>query len=147
MASREGVNPLRPYYVPQTGLSPATNGSTQVTSPSSAQVFGSSARDLIPDIDYADYLDSSPSVADWIRDAINQALVRYSQVLISQPFDVAKVILQVYVVPDAAEDRPDRKATPGARSSSYESVWMEPLISGASVGLIEYTTGFRLFRR
>lgn len=121
MASREGVNPLRPYYIPQSGLSP-NNTTPEVTSKSSAQVFGNSARDLIPDIDYSDYLDSSPSIADWVRDALNQALVRYTQVLTAQPFDVAKTILQVYVVPDATDNQLDRRATPGIGSSSHGSV-------------------------
>ncbi|KAJ5573838.1 uncharacterized protein N7459_008265 [Penicillium hispanicum] len=118
MASREGINPLRPYYIPQSGLSPATNATPEAPATSSAQVFGSSARDLIPDLDYADYLDSSPSVSDWVRDSLNKALVRYSQVLTAQPFDVAKTILQVYVVPDTPEEQPEQ---PGAGSSSYDS--------------------------
>ncbi|KAJ5665285.1 uncharacterized protein N7477_007733 [Penicillium maclennaniae] len=116
MASREGINPLRPYYIPQTGLSPNT---TQEPAPS-AHVFGSSARDFIPDLDYGDYLDASPSVSDWVRDAVNRALVRYTQVLTAQPFDVAKTILQVYVVPDATEDQA-RKSTPAPGGSSYDS--------------------------
>ncbi|KAJ5223774.1 Mitochondrial fusion protein (Ugo1) [Penicillium chermesinum] len=121
MASREGVNPLRPYYFPQTGLSPALNNTPEAPAPSSAQVFSNSARDLIPDIDYSDYLDSSPSVSDWVRDAINKCIVRYSHVLIGQPFDVAKTILQVYVVPDLTAEQPDRRPITGGRSSSYES--------------------------
>ncbi|KAJ5176787.1 uncharacterized protein N7482_002664 [Penicillium canariense] len=121
MASREGINPLRPYYIPQSGLSPSLNVTPEVTSPSSAQVFGSTARDLIPDIDYADYLDSSPSVSDWVRDILNRALVRYSKVLTAQPLDVAKTILQVYVVPDPTEEQEDRRGPPGAEGSSYDS--------------------------
>ncbi|KAJ6022075.1 hypothetical protein N7540_007579 [Penicillium herquei] len=120
MASREGINPLRPYYIPQSGLSPTTNVTQETSAPSpSSQVFGSSARDLLPDIDYSDYLDSSPSVSDWCRDAINSSLVRYAQVLIAQPFEVAKIILQVYVVSDNVEE--DRRSTPGPGSSSYDS--------------------------
>ncbi|KAJ5191510.1 uncharacterized protein N7498_010495 [Penicillium cinerascens] len=118
MASREGINPLRPYYIPQSGLSPTNT--TQEPSPSSSHVFGSTARDFIPDLDYGDYLDASPSVSDWVRDAVNRALVRYCQVLTAQPFDVAKTILQVYVVPDATDEQ-DRRPTPGAGGSSYES--------------------------
>ncbi|KAJ5908915.1 hypothetical protein N7495_001597 [Penicillium taxi] len=121
MTSREGVNPLRPYYIPQSGLSPVTAPTPGVPSPSSAVVFGSTARNLIPDIDYTDYLESSPSVSDWVREAVNNSLVRYSQVLIAQPFDVAKTILQVYVVPDAIEEQPDQLLSTGAASSSYES--------------------------
>lgn len=122
MGNREGINPLRPYYIPPSGLSPASNAPPEVASPSSAQVFGSTARDLIPDIDYADYLDASPSVSDWVRDALNGALVRYSRVLSAQPFDVAKTILQVYVVPDAANEEWDRNFSPIDQASSQDSV-------------------------
>lgn len=123
MASCEGINPLRPYYIPQSGLTPTTDTTSEVTSLSSTQVFGSSARDFMPDLDYADYLDSSPSVSDWVRDALNRALVRYSKVLTAQPFDVAKTILQVYVVSDTAEEQPDRKSTPRAEGDPYDTVW------------------------
>jgi fusion and transport protein UGO1 len=133
MANREGINPLRPYYIPPSGLSPASNAPPEVTSPSSAQVFGNTARGFIPDIDYADYLDASPSVSDWVRDALNSALVRYTKVLTAQPFDVAKTILQVYVVPDAADEEWDRKPTPAAEGSSYDSV--RNLLSEAHVKL------------
>ncbi|KAJ5145883.1 uncharacterized protein N7515_000447 [Penicillium bovifimosum] len=121
MASREGINPLRPYYIPPSGLSPTSNAPPEVASPSSAQVFGSTARDLIPDLDYADYLEASPSISDWVRDALNRALVRYTKVLTAQPFDVAKTILQVYVVPDATDEQWDRKSTPVPGGSSYDS--------------------------
>lgn len=121
--SREGINPLRPYYTPSPGLSPV-NAPPEVASASSAQVFGGSARDFIPDLGYTDYLDSSPSVADWVRDVLNRALRRYAQVLTAQPFDVAKTVLQVYVVPDAAEQQwdSDRRSTPGSRAGLYDSV-------------------------
>ena len=76
----------------------------------------------MPDLDYADYLEASPSVTDWVRDTLNRALVRYTKVLTAQPFDVAKTILQVYVVPDATEEQRDRNSTPGAEGSSYDSV-------------------------
>lgn len=122
MPSREGINPLRPYYIPPSGLSPTSSAPAEVASPSSAQVFGSTARDLIPDLDYADYLEASPSVSDWVRDALNRALVRYTKVLTAQPFDVAKTILQVYVVPDAIDEQWDRNSTPGTAGSSYDSV-------------------------
>ena len=123
MASREGINPLRPYYIPQTGLSPVQNATSEVSTTTSAQVFGSSARDLIPDLDYADYLNASPSISDWFRDAMNRALVRYIKVLTAQPFDVAKTILQVYVASDATEGQFDQRSIPGAGSDSYDSVW------------------------
>ena len=107
MASREGVNPLRPYYIPPSaGLSSSSDSAPpEIASASSSQIFGSSPRDLFPDLDYSDYLESSPSVSDWIRDTLNRALWRYTSTLTAQPFDVAKTILQTYVVPDAEESQ------------------------------------------
>lgn len=120
--SHEGINPLRPYYIPPSGLSPA-NAPTEVKSASSTQVFGSTARDLVPDLDYGDYLDSSSSVSDWARDVLNRALLRYTHVLTAQPFDVAKTILQVYVPPDTTvEWESDPRPTSGSRPSGYDSV-------------------------
>ncbi|KAB8234669.1 mitochondrial fusion and transport protein ugo1 [Aspergillus alliaceus] len=101
-SSREGPNPLRPYYFPPSGLE-ATNATSSPPDASSAHVFGSSARDLLSDLDYSDYLENSPSVSSWIRDALDRALWKYTSLLTAQPFDVAKTILQVYVVSDAQD--------------------------------------------
>ncbi|GAD97359.1 hypothetical protein AOR_1_992134 [Paecilomyces variotii No. 5] len=128
-SSREGVNPLRPYYVPpQIGLSPGpatSNASAPPNAPSaSTKAFGSSARDLLSDLDYSDYLESSPSVSDWVREALDRAVWRYTSVLMAQPFDVAKTILQVYVVPDAQ----DGQAPPDERrrqSQGYREQYVE----------------------
>lgn len=110
MASREGINPLRPYYNPPS-LSLDPNHNTSASTPdvpasTSAQVFSNSARDLLPDLDYSDYLDSSSSASDWIRDALNRGVWRYTSVLTAQPFDVAKTILQAYVMPDPNGENP-----------------------------------------
>ena len=112
----EGLNPLRPYYIPPSaGVSSSSNSTPpEFASSSSSQVFKGSARDLLPDLDYSDYLDSSPSFSEWIRDSLDRALWRYINTLTAQPFDVAKTILQAYTVPDAD----DRRATPGGRGSS-----------------------------
>lgn len=107
-SSREGANPLRPYYVPPIGLSPtdSVNASTaaHITSHASSRTtIGSSARDLLSDLDYKDYLDASPSVSDGFRDLLDRALWKYSSTLLAQPFDVAKTILQIYVAPSDEE--------------------------------------------
>lgn len=128
MSSREGVNPLRPYYIPPSaGLSSSADSPPpppEVASASSAHVFGSSARDLLPDLDYSDYLDSSPSISDWIRDALDRAIWRYTSTLTAQPFDVAKTILQAYAMPDAEEGQwaldGQRDSTPHTRDTSYD---------------------------
>ncbi|KAL2863500.1 mitofusin complex protein UGO1 [Aspergillus lucknowensis] len=119
MSSCDGPNPLRPYYIPTSiGLDQDASFSSPPNA-SSAQVFGGSARDLLPDLDYSDYLDSSPSVAGWIRDALDRALWRYTNVLTSQPFDVAKTILQAYVVPD--DSREGQFPRGGQQRSDWDS--------------------------
>ncbi|KUL84982.1 hypothetical protein ZTR_07900 [Talaromyces verruculosus] len=107
MASRES-NPLRPYYVPPIGLSPseslnASSAAHIVSHASSRTTIGGSARDLLSDLDYSDYLDASPSVSEWFRDLLDRALWKYSSALLAQPFDVAKTLLQIYVVPGEEE--------------------------------------------
>ncbi|KAK1141954.1 hypothetical protein N8T08_008277 [Aspergillus melleus] len=122
MSSSQGPNPLRPYYIPPAMGLEVTNASSPPDA-SSAQVFGSSARDLLPDLDYSDYLDNSPSVSSWLRDALDQGIWRYTSILTAQPFDVAKTILQTYVAPDSSEgpwpldDR--RRSGASARAASY----------------------------
>ncbi|RDW93162.1 mitofusin complex protein UGO1 [Aspergillus mulundensis] len=127
MSFRDGPNPLRPYYVPPSiGLDQDAAFSSPPNA-SSAQVFGGSARDLLPDLDYSDYLESSPSVSGWVRDALDSAVRRYTQVLTAQPFDVAKTILQAYVVPDDSSagqfPRGDRyRSERGSRTDSYDDM-------------------------
>lgn len=127
MTSNEGVNPLRPYYIPPAaGLSsPSDSTPREVASASSSHVFGSSARDLFPDLDYTDYLESSPSLSDWIRDTLDRAVWRYTSTLTAQPFDVAKTILQTYAVPDAEEGQRTLDGQQGStarRDSLYDDV-------------------------
>ncbi|KAF9885634.1 mitochondrial fusion and transport protein ugo1 [Aspergillus nanangensis] len=128
-----GPNPLRPYYFPPSmGLDAANTSSSSPPDASSAQVFGGSARDLLPDLDYSEYLDNSPSVSSWVRDALDRALWRYMSVLFAQPFDVAKTILQAYTVSEvgggrALEDQHTQGA--GSRSDSYEEDEEDDLLS------------------
>ncbi|KFY56252.1 hypothetical protein V496_06740 [Pseudogymnoascus sp. VKM F-4515 (FW-2607)] len=97
---REGPNPLRPYYIPpsigfppeaqhagSSGRGAGQNGSTS---------YASSARDMFSDIDYSDYVsEGSQSTVDMIKQMLDEAMYKYMSVLIAQPFDVAKTILQV----------------------------------------------------
>jgi fusion and transport protein UGO1 len=102
--SREGPNPLRPYYIPPSiGLpsdaTPAPSSASQAYSSSKngrAATYASSARDLFSDIDYSDYVsEGSQSTFDLIKELLDQALYKYMSVLLSQPFDIAKTVLQV----------------------------------------------------
>lgn len=103
--SRDEPNPLRPYYKPpsigiyQDALGPATSGATTHglgPKNGSAASYASSARDMFSDIDYSEYLsDSSPSAFESVRKQVDEWFYRYMSVLLSQPFDVAKTVLQV----------------------------------------------------
>lgn len=101
-SSRGSPNPLRPYYrPPSTGLSQDTRGTTSSETHGlgpkngSASLYTSSARDIFSDLDYSDYLsESSPSALDSFRKQIDEWFYRYVTVLLAQPFDVAKTILQ-----------------------------------------------------
>ena len=104
-SSQEGPNPLRPYYVPPSvTVSPevrrpgvaVSNGSKSASATSNS--LGSSARNILSDIDYTDYLsDTGPSSTEVIKRLIEHALWKYTSLLLAQPFDVAKTVLQVHV--------------------------------------------------
>jgi fusion and transport protein UGO1 len=101
--SRGEPNPLRPYYRPPSiGISQDSPGTTSSGTHGlgprngSASSYASSAREIFSDIDYSDYMsDASPSTIESIRKTLDEALYRYVSVLLSQPFDVAKTVLQV----------------------------------------------------
>ncbi len=112
---REGVNPLRPYYKPPTigeqteSVPPkpnpfsSPNATTSITSPSSnsGNKYASKARDIFPDIDYKDYInDTSPSTVQSVKALFDELLWKYTSVLMAQPFEVAKTILQVRIQDD-----------------------------------------------
>lgn len=102
--TRDGPNPLRPYYKPPSiGIPQEIKNSTSTPSPQSIPIkngttssIRASARDMFSDIDYTEYLsDSSPSSTKMLKELFDQALMKYTSVLLGQPFDVAKTILQI----------------------------------------------------
>lgn len=104
--SKEGSNPLRPYYIPPSldappgsasKSSPSYGTSSKHTAASTANAsFGPAARNLLSDLDYSDYLsDTSPSAAEIIKGLSDQAAWKYTSVLLAQPFEVARIVLQV----------------------------------------------------
>src|SRR2546430_2573763 len=109
---RDGPNPLRPYYVPPSigvphdpGIPVASNitshGRSRGTGTglsSSSQSF-SSAREILADLDYSEYTDASLSAADMVKQLLDQALWKYTSVLLAQPFEVAKTVLECQVIP------------------------------------------------
>ncbi len=101
--SRDEPNPLRPYYKPPSigihqDVPGTTSSGTHGLGPKngSAASYASSARDILSEMDYSEYLsDSSPSAFESVRRQVDDWFYRYMSVLLSQPFDVAKTILQV----------------------------------------------------
>lgn len=107
----DGVNPLRPYYIrPSIGeraepaapgprafasasaRSATTSSSAVATTPSR---YASRARDMFGDLDYKGYMDDdAPSMARSAKELLDDLVWRYTSVLMAQPFEVAKTILQ-----------------------------------------------------
>ncbi|KAI9740403.1 MAG: mitochondrial fusion and transport protein ugo1 [Cirrosporium novae-zelandiae] len=106
---RDGPNPLRPYYIPPSIALPETSASNSTTTittvPShrhasipSTQSLGDSARDLLNDLDYSSYLSEDPgSASEQIKSLLDAAVWKYTSILLAQPMEVAKTILQVNV--------------------------------------------------
>jgi len=102
-SSREGPNPLRPYYIPPSiGPPPDVAGAASSASHTfsnkngTAPSYASSARDIFSDIDYSDYVpEGSLSTVDMIKELLDQAFYKYTSVLLAQPFEIAKTVLQV----------------------------------------------------
>jgi mitochondrial fusion and transport protein UGO1 len=100
----EDVNPLRPYHIPVPPIPPPIDTSSHPVNPhpdnrsTPANKFGlgTTASEVLSDLDYSEYLsDGSPSVLELIKSLIDQGLYKYTSVLLAQPFEVAKIILQV----------------------------------------------------
>ena len=116
--SRDAPNPLRPYYIPpsigpplEQPLNHSNNSSSPASPPYPSRTpkpsfqpsFGSQARDILSDLDYDSYFpDSSPTVAEHAKKLLDQALWNYTSVLLAQPFEVAKTLLQVHQAPGQA---------------------------------------------
>lgn len=126
--TREGPNPLRPYYKPPSiGIPPDLPGTTSTGTHGlgpkngSAASYASSARDILSDIDYTDY--GSPSTVESVKQQIDDWFYRYTSILLGQPFDVAKTLLQIrsQAADDglAIETKPRRQY----KESVYSEVW------------------------
>ncbi|KAK3044449.1 hypothetical protein LTS18_001262 [Coniosporium uncinatum] len=143
--SRDTPNPLRPYYIPPS-IGPEPTSTSNGSAPSSSRPafssssskpkasFGSSARDILSDLDYGDYLpDSSPSAAEMAKKLMDQALWNYTSVLLAQPFEVAKTVLQVRLVD--AQATLDKQYS-HSRSTSRQSNHMEPRYQDVCLGRV-----------
>lgn len=130
--SRDAPNPLRPYYIPPSiGLPPSDAPASGNTSGRSS--FPAAARELFSDIDYEQYIPDRSTgssgggdgdgIVDMVRRIADQAIWNYTSVLLAQPFEVAKVVLQCYQADAIAQipQTPSRGVhTPGRNGYSNE---------------------------
>lgn len=147
-STRSGPNPLRPYYTPPSiELYPDSTSATQAAATASSKA-ASAARELLSDLDYSDYIDASPSVSDWFRDLLDRAVWRYSKVLMAQPFDVAKTILQIYVVPDSEDETTQsRRGRRLSRDNFPEQVCADPNRPNRQLRLTRGSSGLAIVGR
>lgn len=128
----DGVNPLRPYYIPPSIGEPPevlpTPGPRAFAQANSTGRYASKARDIFSDIDYKDY-EPSPSVVQTVKEVLDELLWKYTSVLMAQPFEVAKTIMQVRAQDDlgglaaaaeVAEEAKQRQAN--QRINMYDEV-------------------------
>ncbi|KAI1466702.1 mitochondrial carrier [Daldinia caldariorum] len=131
--TKEGVNPLRPYYIPpsigeQTGKLPSQPNpfsQANTTTASASSKYASRARDIFPDIDYKDHLeDISPSTIQSVKSLVDELLWKYTSVMMAQPFEVAKTILQVRSQDDLGglNTKPSSKPAPRPVSPDLSSL-------------------------
>jgi mitochondrial fusion and transport protein UGO1 len=147
-SSRPGVNPLRPYYIPptigdeaaQTSNIPGptafsrTTSSPSASSPSSSHAsppgqYASKARDIFSDLDYKDYIsEPSPSVVRSVKDVVDELIWKYTSVFLAQPFEAAKLLLQVRAQDDLgglATSSPLAPPAPVTSKAAFKSPWNE----------------------
>ncbi len=133
--TREGPNPLRPYYIPPSvGLPPdplppynktgvGDSSARGIAGARSRSSFSSSARGILSDLDYSDYLgDGAPSAGNIGKQLLDQALWKYTSVLLAQPFEVAKTILQCHLVETADARRKSYNVRGYDQDEVYENV-------------------------
>ena len=106
--SRDAPNPLRPYYNPPSIGLPPSDQPTTSSSSANRSSFPAAARELFSDIDYESYIPDragsgragddgyGSGIADLTKRIVDQAIWNYTSVLLAQPFEVAKIVLQCY---------------------------------------------------
>ncbi|KAI4151557.1 MAG: hypothetical protein LQ340_003431 [Diploschistes diacapsis] len=79
---------------------------------------------MLSELDYSEYLlDASPSVLEVVKGLLDQGLWKYTSVLMAQPFDLAKVVLQVQDagdVNDEEEESEKPRSNATSRTKPYD---------------------------
>ncbi|KAF2170728.1 hypothetical protein M409DRAFT_18701 [Zasmidium cellare ATCC 36951] len=114
MAPSREPNPLRPYYIPPSiGPKPSVSASQtpaigRTSAPRPSASISSTARDLFPELDL-DLKSTTSEAWQHTRSLFDTLAWRYTSVLLAQPFDVAKTILQVSLPPASTVATPQKK--------------------------------------
>lgn len=122
LSSSREPNPLRPYYIPPSiGPAPSIasispNATTRAHA--STTSMSNSAREYIPDLDL-NFKGSAGEAWQSTRSLLDALVYRYVSVLLAQPFDVAKVVLQVSLPAPAEEALPSSSRRMSPRRSGY----------------------------
>ena len=125
-STQDGPNPYRPYHNPTSYIPPSIDATvfpsanTSKPRPAPGLNLGSSAREAMIDLDYSDYLsDGSTSVLAIVKRLIDQGLWKYTSILLAQPFEVAKIILQVQDAGYVTDGEPKPRKAPRDRSREH----------------------------
>lgn len=117
--SRYQTNPLRPYYVPPS-IGRETAAISNATAASAAKGSSSSGFSF-PDLNYSEYIpEASPSVTGQAKALLDKTVWRYANVLMAQPFEVAKLIIQTRVAQESDADEAFLDRTAGIVPLNYE---------------------------
>ncbi|KAK3073080.1 hypothetical protein LTR53_005657 [Teratosphaeriaceae sp. CCFEE 6253] len=137
LSSSREPNPLRPYsaYYREPNVGPAPSASppqpAHIGRPTagSAASISSTARDLLPEVDI-DLKTSAGEAWQTTRSLFDALLYRYTSVLLAQPFDVAKTVLQISLPPEGGDSTSKRRRVDPRRqehgSSRNSSVGRRP---------------------
>lgn len=127
-SNTDGVNPLRPYYIPPTiGEAPEVRATTGGPSfnrgnATAGSGYASKARDMFQDLDYNYLNESQPSMVQNAKELVDELIWKYTSVLMAQPFEVAKMILQTRDQDTTASlSTPQIPDSSTKRTSSYGS--------------------------
>ena len=123
--SSEGPHPLRPYYRPPSIGNPPSPNLPNATSSTGASL-GAGAGNILSGFSYDDVVGDTSSWTGGIgiKALLDDAIWKYSSVFMAQPFEVAKVVLQVRLN-EALDDKAAAQSTDSysrASSSRHKDV-------------------------
>lgn len=127
MAPSREPNPLRPYYIPPS-VGPAPGPPPTASAAHTAHIRASAnasisttARDLFPELGI-DIKSTTSEAWQHTRSLFDTLAWRYTSVLLAQPFDVAKTILQVSYPDTSVTATTTQRKRPGLSGSAHGSL-------------------------